>query len=209
MNFKTLSVIASLTVLVGGLQAAEARNTGKPSPGQGGAPSGRNFGLLAVSCTQSGDTAGASFANVSGIGQTVQLQVNNTGVAQTAIENLNNSTVTMLGAMQFYCDGPASNLGVRVTQTVNGGGVLASTFTLANGGLQKASAQNLYFIGVNNANGNVQIPGGSRINDVTFKLVGTTGQITNRIYGFSFTGFGGVGYDLTTPGAFCAAQGAP
>ncbi len=206
MKFKTLSAIAAVSLLIGGIQSAEARNSGKPG-GNGGGPaplSQRNFGFLATRCTQGGDQASSSFQNVPGLGQTVQLQATNFGIASTSVESLNNSVVTMLGAIQFYSDVPANNLQVHINFTIPGGTVVPFDYNLAQGSLQKAAAPNLYFIGTNNANGNIQLQPGSRINEVTFNLIGTGGsQITERIYGLSFTGFGGVGYDLTTPASFC------
>lgn len=208
MKFKTLSAIAAVALLVGGFQSAEARNSGKPGGG-GSTPtppntSQRLFGYLSTQCNNVGDQASASFQNVNGIGQTVQLQVTNKGVASTSVEGLNNSNVTMLGAIQFYSDVPADKLQVHIVFTIVGGTVVPFDFNLAQGSLQKASAPNLYFIGVNNAAGKLQIQPGSRLNEVTFNLIGTGGgQTTERIYGLSFTGFGGVGYDLTTPSSSC------
>ncbi|MBI2809213.1 MAG: hypothetical protein HYX67_00055 [Candidatus Melainabacteria bacterium] len=206
MKFKTLSAIAAVTLLIGGLQSAEAKNPGKGGVGPGPAPaSQRNFGYLSTTCSQPGDQASASFQNVPGIGQTVQLQATNFGIASTSVESLKNSLVTMLGSIQFYSDVPANNLQVHINFTIPGGTVVPFDYNLAQGSLQKAAAPNLYFIGTNNANGNIQLQPGSRINEVTFNLIGTGGsQITERIYGLSFTGFGGVGYDLTTPASFCS-----
>ncbi len=208
MKFKTLSAIAAVALLVGGFQSAEARNPSKGGGG-GGTPtppntSQRLFGYLSTQCNNVGDQASASFQNVSGIGQTVQLQVTNRGIASTSVESLNNSVVTMLGAIQFYSDVPADNLQVHINFTIPGGTVVPFDYNLAQGSLRKAAAPNLYFIGTNNANGNIQLQPGSRINEVTFNLIGTGGgQITERIYGLSFTGFGGVGYDLNSPSSSC------
>ncbi len=212
MKFKTLSAIAAVTLLIGGFQSAEARNPVKGGGGGGGgtpSPSfPRNLGLFATQCNNLGDSADVSFQNISGIGQTVQLRATNFGVASTSVENLNTTVVTMLGGIQFYSDVPANNLSVHINFTIPGGTVVPYDFNLAQGSLQKAAAPNLYFIGTNNAYGNLQIQPGSRINEVTFNLIGTGGsQITERIYGVSFTGYGGVGFDLSTPSSFCSNGG--
>jgi hypothetical protein len=135
------------------------------------------------------------------------LQATGNGVASTSVEGLNTSVppVTMLGAIQFYSDIPANQLSVHINFTIPGGTVVPYDYNLAQGSLQKASTPNLYFIGVNNASGRVQLQAGSRINQVTFNLKGdgTNNQITEHIYGVSFVGFGGVGYDLSSPAAFC------
>lgn len=209
MKFKTLSAIAAVALLIGGIQSAEARNPVKGGGGGGNTPappnqSQRLLGGFTATCNNAGDQADASFQNVSGIGQTVQLHVQNRGIASASVQNLSSSLVTMLGAIQFYSDVPADNLVVYVNFTVPGGTVVPFEFNLAQGSLRKAAEPNLYFIPTNNANGSIQIQPGSRLNQVTFSLRGNPGSnITERIYGVSFTGFGGVGYDLTSPAAFC------
>ncbi|MBS1955836.1 MAG: hypothetical protein JST89_16750 [Cyanobacteria bacterium SZAS-4] len=211
MKFKTLSAIAAVALLIGGIQSAEARNNTKPGGG-GGTPtppntSQRLLGQFTAQCNNPGDVADASFQNVSGIGQTVKLHTVNKGIASASVEGLNTSNVTMLGAIQFYSDVPADNLSVYINFTIPGGTVVPFEFNLAQGSLRKAAQPNLYFIPVNNANGNVQIQAGSRINVMTFNLVGKSNQdITERIYGLNFTGFGGVGYDLSSPSAFCGSD---
>lgn len=203
MNLKTLSAVAAVALLVG-VQSVEARGS-RPGGGGGGSTflGPRNFANFSTTCKAQGDTASASFVNVPGIGQTVQLQTTGTGVASASVKGLNTSTVTMLGGIQFYSDVPANNLSVHINFTIPGGTVVPFDYNLAQGSLQKAAQPNLYFIGTNNANGNIQLQPGSRINEVTFNLIGTGTPITERIYGLSFVGFGGVGYDLTSPAAYC------
>ncbi len=214
MNLKKLSAVAAVALLVGiSAQTAEARGSRPPGGGGGGFPSPtspRNFANFAATCPGVNDSASASFANVPGIGQTVQLQVTGNGVATASVKGLNTSTVTMLGGIQFYSDIPANQLQVHINFTIPGGTVVPFDYNLAQGSLQKAAAPNLYFIGTNNANGNIQLQPGSRINEVTFNLIGNGSQtpVTEHIYGLSFVGFGGVGYDLTSPAAFCGLSSA-
>jgi hypothetical protein len=204
MKFKTLSAIAAVTLLIGGFQAANANNIGK---GGGTLLGPRNFANFSTTCANAGDSASAGFANVSGLGETVQLQVSGKGIASASVKGLNTSTVTMLGGIQFYSDIPANQLSVHLNITLPGGTTFPYDFNLAQGSLQKASAPNLYFIGVNNAYGVRLINAGSRINQMTFNLIGNGSNtpVTEHIYGLSFVGFGGVGYDLTSPAAFCTS----
>ncbi|HEY9732162.1 MAG TPA: hypothetical protein V6C89_09625 [Drouetiella sp.] len=211
MKFKTLSAIAAVTLLIGGFQSAQANSLGKGGNGGGGTFLGpRNFANFNAQCPNGGDQASAGFANVPGLGETVQLQVTGTGIASASVKGLNTSTVTMLGGIQFYSDIPANQLSVHMNITLPGGTTFPYDFNLAQGSIQKAAAPNLYFIGVNNAQGVRLINAGSRINEMTFNLIGNGSgtPVTEHIYGLSFTGFGGVGYDLTSPAAFCGSAAA-
>ncbi len=206
MKFKIVSAIAALTLLVSA-HAADARNPGI-NPGNPGNNFPRKLGGYEANCNSMGDSASSSFQNVPNSGPAVQLLVNQFGYASTTVEGLNTSNVTMLGGIQFFVTGPIGNFDAVLSYTAPGGGaVITKVFTVGNG-IVKASQANLYFIPTNlNSNGN-QIPPGARITALEFELQGSGGgQITNRISGVSFTGYGGVGYNTTEPAAFCNNSG--
>ncbi len=203
MKVKTLVAMAALSLLIG-VQSAEARGS-RPGDGNPGSNSSRKLGTFVANCNTAGDAASASYQNVPNFGPSVQLQATQFGFASATVEGLDTSLVTMLGGIQFSVNGPVNNLTVYINFTTPAASSPTPfQFTVANGGIQKATAPNLYFIGTQNRNGTTQLPAGSKINRLDFQLQGTGGnQITDRISGVSFTGFGGVGYNLADPAAFC------
>jgi len=210
MNIKTASAMAALLLVVG-VQNVEARN---PAKGGGGSTPSNNvlFSDLAAQCNYANSQASASFQNVSGVGETVQLSINGNAVASTNVEGLNNVNYTMLGAINFNVRGASintNNFVVTAFFTAPGDNVITPRYcTFADGGIQQqGGSSTAYFIGVNHRNGNTQIPAGSRINGIQVQLKGPisgpTGTVTNNISNMTFTAFPGVGYDLSSPAAFC------
>ncbi len=209
MKIQAVAILGAM-MLLAPMQNVEAKNKGGGGGGSVTPSSRLNIGLLEAVCLTDSGSADAQFVNDPSYGQTVQLRAQNAAVANASVVGLSTNRVTALGAIQFSLTGSSINNNFFVVEvdTISPGSsvVVPNFITFGNGGIQKAASGNLYFIGINDRNGFPQLPAGGRIVGMTFHSNGnpnTNTQVSNKIYGVSFTGFGGVGFDLTSPSASC------